>query len=72
MKLVANWRTVLRRAWSVRLIVAAGILSGIEIALPLLDGYLPVPQGVFAALSALTTAGAFIARIVAQKDVKDE
>lgn len=72
MTLVANWRTVLRRAWSVRLIVVAAILSGLEIALPLLDGYLPIPQGVFAGLSALTTAGAFMARIVAQKDIDDE
>ncbi len=72
MKLVANWRTVLRRAWSVRLIMIAAILSGAEIALPVLDGYLPIPQGVFAAMSALTTAGAFVARIVAQKDIDDE
>ena len=40
----------------------------IEVALPLADGLLPVPAGVFAALSALTTAGAFVARLLAQKD----
>ncbi len=35
MRLVDNWRRVLARAWSVRLIVLAALLSGIEGALPL-------------------------------------
>lgn len=68
MRLVADWRRVLRRAWSIRLMILAGLLSGVEVALPLADGLLPVPAGVFAALSALTTAGAFVARLLAQKD----
>ena len=69
MKLIADWRQVLKRAWSVRLIIAAGLLSGAEVALPLLP--LPIPAGIFAALSAVTTAAAFIARLLAQKDMTD-
>ncbi len=72
MKLVANWREVLRRAWSIRLLVIAGLLSGLEVALPLLDGTLPIPPGIFAAISGLTVAAAFIARLVAQKGVSDD
>ncbi|KQT54615.1 hypothetical protein ASG43_03245 [Aureimonas sp. Leaf454] len=64
--LIANWRRVLRYAWSVRLMILAAILSGAEVALPLIDGFLEMPRGVFAALSGLTTAGAFVARILAQ------
>lgn len=71
MKLVANWRALLRRAWSVRLMIAAGVLSGMEIALPLLDGYLPIPQGAFAALSGIVTAAALVSRLVAQKGIAD-
>nr|WMC97961.1 hypothetical protein RAR13_04390 [Aminobacter aminovorans] len=71
MKIVANWRAVLRCAWSIRLMILAGLLSGIEVALPLLDGLLPIPPGVFAALSGLTVAAAFIARLVAQKGLSD-
>lgn len=67
--LIANWRQVLKRAWSVRLMIAAGLLSGAEAALPLLP--LPIPAGIFAALSAVTTAAAFIARLLAQKDMTD-
>lgn len=71
MKLVANWRDVLRHAWSVRLLILAGVLSGVEVALPLLDGLLPIPQGVFAGLSGLVVCGAFVARFVAQKGLSD-
>jgi len=72
MKPVANWRTVLRRAWSVRLMLLAAGLSGLEVALPLVEGHLPIPTGVFSALSGITVAGAFLARIVAQKEISDD
>ena len=68
-KLVWNWREILRYAWSIRLLIVAGLLSGAEVALPLLDGLLPVPKGVFAGLSFLATGGAFVARLVAQETV---
>lgn len=70
--LVANWRDVLRKAWSIRLLLLAGLLSGMEVALPLVDGVYEIPRGVFAALSGVTVAGAFVARIVAQKGLSDE
>ncbi|MVA98834.1 hypothetical protein GN330_16425 [Nitratireductor sp. CAU 1489] len=72
MTLVANWRRVLRHAWSVRLMLLAALLSGAEIALPLLQGVLPVPPLTFAALSGLTTAAALIARFIAQDTVGEE
>lgn len=72
MKLVANWRAVLARAWSVRLMAAAFVLTVLEVALPLLDGLLPIPPYTFAALSGLATAGAFVARLVAQNNVSGE
>lgn len=67
--LVWNWRQILRYAWSIRLILVAGLLSGTEVALPLLQSVLPVPAGVLAFLSFLATAGAFVARLVAQETV---
>jgi hypothetical protein len=69
MQLVPNWRAVLARAWSIRLIVLAGLLSGLEIAVPLFVEALP--RGGFALLSFLVTAGAFVARLVAQQGVED-
>ncbi|TWD58073.1 hypothetical protein FB480_101828 [Agrobacterium vitis] len=67
--LVNNWRQVLKRAWSVRLIVAAGIFSGAEVFLPLIDGYVDMPRGLFAALSGFTGAAAVISRLLVQKDL---
>lgn len=70
MTLLSNWREILRKAWSIRLLLLAGLLSGIEAALPFIDDRLP--RGVFALLSLIVTAGAFVARLVAQKGVLDE
>ncbi|MBS7741428.1 MULTISPECIES: hypothetical protein [unclassified Chelatococcus] len=72
MRLVPNWREVLRYAWSIRLLILAGALSGAEVALPLLQEILPIHRGVFASLCALTVCGAFVARIVAQNSVSGE
>lgn len=71
MKPVANWRAVLRRAWSIRLMILAGLLTAAEVALPLLDGFIDLPRGLFAALSGLATGGAFVARLIAQKDIEE-
>lgn len=67
MKLYANWREILRKAWSIRLMLLAAVLSGVEVAVPLFAHALP--HGLFAALSAVSVAAAFVARLVAQKDV---
>ncbi len=71
MKLVSDWKRVLTCAWSIRLLLLAGILSGLEVVLPLIGDALPIPTGVFAVLSLFITAGAFVARIVSQKEFRD-
>ena len=67
MNLLPDWRDVLRRAWSIRLLFLAGLLSGAEVALPLLRDVLDIPAGLFAGLSLITVAGAFVARLLAQR-----
>ncbi|NTA48133.1 hypothetical protein G6L34_08480 [Agrobacterium tumefaciens] len=67
--LIHNWRQVLKRAWSVRLIVLAAVLTGIEAMLPFVA--LPIPAGLFAGLTLVVTAAAFVARILAQKEGSD-
>jgi GH24 family phage-related lysozyme (muramidase) len=67
MKLVENWRAVIRGAWSVRLMVIAAILSALPVFFSLLNAQaLGLSPVVFAALSALASAGAVVARIVQQ------
>ncbi len=69
MNLLSNWPEILRRAWSIRLMVVAGLLSGIEVVLPLFADC--CPRGLFAVLSMLTIAGAFVARLVAQRGLSE-
>ncbi|WP_062206812.1 hypothetical protein [Aureimonas sp. AU12] len=71
MELVPHWRRVLKRAWSIRLMVLAFVFSALEIFLPALDGVLPIPDRAFAGLSALTAGAAFVARLVAQSSVSE-
>lgn len=67
MRLIDNWREVLRRAWSIRLILLAALLSGLEVMLPILDGFINFPRGWFAAASGFITMAALIARVIAQR-----
>jgi hypothetical protein len=69
MHLVPDAGKILRHAWSIRLILAAAVLSGLEVALAIAGPFLPVRPGVFAAVSMLVTMGAFVARFVAQSTV---
>ncbi len=65
--LVSNWKQVLKEAWSVRFIVAASLLSGVEVALPFMFEARPIAPGVFAAVSGVVTAAALVARVVTQR-----
>ena len=64
----ADWRYVLRHAWSVRLLVLAALLSGVEIVLPFWSDYFS--RGLFTALSFIATAGALAARLMVQKEFR--
>jgi len=65
-RLVENWREILRKAWSIRFIILAGVLSGVEVVLPFFSD--SIPRGPFAVMSFAAVAAAFVARITAQKD----
>jgi hypothetical protein len=67
MKLYDNWKEILRKAWSIRFMVIAALLSGIEIVLPMFADQFP--RNTFATLSFIFVGAAFVSRIVAQRDV---
>ena len=64
MTLVDDAKTILFKAWSVRLALLSAVLSAAEVALPYFTGF--VPPGTMAILAIVTSSGAAIARIVAQ------
>lgn len=66
-KIIPNWKSILKHAWSIRLMLLAGLLSGIEVALPFfVDDF---PKGVAAGLSLAVTFAALISRLVAQQGI---
>jgi hypothetical protein len=67
MHLYENWKEILRKAWSIRFMILAGVLSGIEVILPFFAH--DIPRGPFAALSFLAVSAAFVSRLVAQRNV---
>jgi len=67
MNLLPDWRRILRHAWSIRLMLLAGLLSGCEAALPFFADSLP--RGIFAGLSIVVAAGALVARVTVQKGI---
>lgn len=67
LRLYDNWRDIVRRAWSIRFMLVAGLLSAVEVVLPFFADVFP--RGAFAALSGLSVGAAFVARLVAQRDV---
>jgi len=66
MTLHDNWRDLIRKAWSVKFMVLAFLLTMAEVMLPFFSD--AVPPRMFAVLSGLAVAGAFVSRLVAQKD----
>jgi hypothetical protein len=70
LRLYGNWRTILRRAWSLRFMALAAILTGCE-AVVMVTGvdWIPLPHGARLGLLFVVIVAAFVSRLVAQKDV---
>jgi len=69
MRLIDNASAVLRKAWSVRLGIIAGIFSAAEVIVPLFAD--AIPRKLFALLSFVAVMGAVVARFVAQPKIHD-
>lgn len=72
-RLIEDWKSVLTRAWSVRLILLTGLLSGLQAAL----GVIPfefvqlLPAWVWPVVTLLVSAGALISRLVLQEALRE-
>lgn len=74
MTLLPDWKAIVTKAWSVKFMVLAALLSGVEVVLQILEPSVSatMPKGLFAALAGLTTAGALVARVLAQNEADDD
>ena len=68
MRLLDNWREVFRKAWSIKFMLLAGLLSGVEVVMSILQPSNTLPPGVFAALAGVVTSLALVARLMAQNE----
>lgn len=59
----------MRHAWSVRLIIIAGLLTGIEAALPFFGEVFGLDPRWFASLTFLIVMSALVARFIAQDKI---
>lgn len=70
MKLLSNWKAILTKAWSIRFIILAGVLQGVDLAFSLLA---PAKASIgFVVAAAIFTVLAFVARIIAQNNLPGE
>jgi hypothetical protein len=69
--LVDDWRTILRKAWSVKFNVLAAICSGAEIAVQIWQPA-GVRPGVFASIAVCISIAAAGARVMAQKELSND
>lgn len=67
-ELIPDWKRVLRRAWSIRLMLLAGLLSGLETILPIVMDALPWPRWLASTVISFVVGLAFVTRLMAQKD----
>ena len=65
-----NWRVILRKAWSLKFMALAAFLTGCEAVITVTGvEWIPLPTAGRLALLFVIIAAAFVARLVAQKDV---
>jgi len=72
MNLLPDWQVVLKKAWSVKFMVFAALLSGCEAAVSILQPAIAdaLPPGLFATGAGLVTAAALVARVLAQNEAE--
>jgi hypothetical protein len=70
MRLVDDWRTILRKAWSVKFNIAAALFGAGEIAVQIWQPT-SIQPGMFAGIAACVSIAATAARVMAQKEIGD-
>jgi hypothetical protein len=67
-RLLPDWKRIMRRAWSIKLMILAGLLSGLEAILPIVMDAIPWPRWLASTVISLVVGLAFVTRLMAQQD----
>lgn len=72
LRLIDNWKDVLTKAWSVRLILLAGLFSGLQAAMGVvpIEYIMLLPGWVWPLLTLVVTGGALASRFIAQESIQ--
>jgi hypothetical protein len=70
MRLLPDWKQILKKAWSVRFLVLAGVFSTAEVVLPLFVQ--DMPRGIFVALTSISILGSLFSRVIVQKGLRND
>ena len=70
MSLLPDWRSILKRAWSVKFLTMAAVVSGCETILQV-SGNALLPAGVGSAITGVLASLGILARVLAQKEAED-
>lgn len=68
MKLVDDWDSILKKAWSVKFTIGAALLGGLEVAVTIIEPA-SIPKGAFAAFASIVSVLAAGARVMQQKEL---
>ena len=71
MKLVEDWRGILKRAWSVKFNIAATLFGAAEVVVAIVQPA-AIPNGVFAGIAATISVLSNVARIMAQSPLSPD
>lgn len=65
-----NWKQILSRAWSSKILMLAGFLTLVEVTVPLIweNGLVSFPPWVYPILMGCMVSAALVARILAQAE----
>jgi len=70
MMLLPDWKDILKRAWSVKFLTAAAVVSGCETIVSM-SGTTLFPPGVASAVTGVLAALGILARVLAQKEAEE-
>lgn len=69
MKLIPEWKVILKRAYSVRWLLVGAMFTGLEATLPFFTKIFTLSTQQFAALTFIIIVGAFVSRFVLQRNI---
>ncbi len=67
--LAPNWKRILTRAWSIRLMALGVLVNGLDVSWPYFEGYVPVSKLWFGLAAMFIGMGAIYARLKFQRNL---